>query len=56
MRFLSYLRKGVPGTVVALGFASLFTDFASEMIYPLVPAFLTDVLGAGALGLIQWAW
>ncbi|MFH2072935.1 MAG: MFS transporter [Actinomycetota bacterium] len=51
MRFLSYLRKGVPGTVVALGFASLFTDFASEMIYPLVPAFLTDVLGAGALAL-----
>ena len=51
MRFLSRLRKGVPGTVVALGFVSLFTDFASEMIYPLVPAFLTDVLGAGALAL-----
>ncbi|MCJ7725604.1 MAG: MFS transporter [Acidimicrobiia bacterium] len=51
MRFISYLRKGVPGTVVALGFASLFTDFASEMIYPLVPAFLTDVLGVGALAL-----
>jgi len=51
VKSLSALRKGVPGTVVALGFVSLFTDFASEMIYPLVPAFLTDVLGVGALAL-----
>jgi len=51
VRSLSRLRKGVPGTVVALGFVSLFTDFAHEMIYPLIPAFLTDVLGVGALAL-----
>ncbi len=43
--------KRLPRTVVALGFASFFTDFSSEMIYPLLPVFLTTVLGAGALAL-----
>jgi MFS family permease len=37
--------------VVALGFVSLFTDAASEMIIPLLPIFLTTSLGAGALAL-----
>lgn len=41
--------------VIALGLVSLFTDFSSEMIYPLLPVFLTTALGAGpaALGLIE---
>lgn len=41
--------------VVALGLVSLLTDFSSEMIYPLLPVFLTATLGAGpaALGLIE---
>lgn len=51
MSLLGRIRKGVPGTVVALGFVSLFTDLSSEMIYPLIPVFLTTVLGAGALAL-----
>ena len=38
-------------TVIALGLISFFTDFSSEMIYPLLPAFLASVLGAGALSL-----
>jgi MFS family permease len=33
------------------GLVSLFNDFASEMIYPLLPAFVTVVLGGGALSL-----
>jgi MFS family permease len=43
--------------VVALGLVSLLTDVASEMAVPLLPAFLTLVLGAGALslGLIEGA-
>jgi len=43
------------GTVIALGLVSLLTDLSSEMIYPLLPAFLVGVLGAGAvsLGLIE---
>lgn len=41
--------------VVFLGLASLFTDAASEMIYPLLPLFLSKELGASAavIGLIE---
>ncbi|MBN2415460.1 MFS transporter [bacterium] len=41
-------RGRIPRTVVALGIVSLFTDAASEMIYPLVPVFVS-LLGSGAL-------
>jgi MFS family permease len=34
-----------------LGWVSFFTDTASEMVYPLLPLFLTRVLGAGAMSL-----
>jgi MFS family permease len=34
-----------------LGWASLATDAATEMIYPLLPVYLSRVLGAGALSL-----
>ena len=44
-------------TVRSLGFVSLFTDVSSEMIYPLLPAFLTGVLRAGPafLGVVEGA-
>lgn len=44
----------LPRVVVALGLVSLFTDMASEMVYPLLPR-LVAVLGAGAwwLGAIE---
>ena len=43
-----------PG-VVTLGWVSFLSDVASDMIYPLLPDFLTRTLGAGpaALGLIE---
>ena len=43
------------GTVVVLGVASFLTDLSSEMIFPLLPVFLTTVLAAGprALGVIE---
>jgi len=46
---------GFPRNVFALGWASFLNDTASEMIYPLLPVFLTTTLGAGAafLGLIE---
>ncbi len=46
---------GLPRPVWLLGLTSLFTDTASEAIYPLLPVYLTRVLGAGAasLGLIE---
>ena len=42
-------------TVKTLGWVSLFTDASSEMIYPLLPIFLTSVLGASPifLGIID---
>ena len=46
---------GFPKNVFALGWTSFLNDTASEMIYPLLPVFLTTTLGAGAafLGLIE---
>ena len=41
--------SGVPRTVKGLSLVSLFNDFASEMVYPLLPAFVTRGLGGGPL-------
>ena len=38
--------KKIPFNVLILGLVSFFNDLASEMIYPLVPIFLTSVLHA----------
>src|SRR5215210_5693499 len=48
---------GLPKPVWLLGWVSLATDSASEAIYPLLPFFLTQVLGAGAvsLGIVEGA-
>ena len=50
-------RFGLTRPVWLLGWVSFFTDMASEMVYPLLPVFLTQVLGAGAmsLGVIEGA-
>lgn len=47
--------RGITGNVLTFGLVSFFTDVSSEMIYPLLPVFLTTVLGAGpgALGIIE---
>lgn len=37
--------------MIALGLVSLLTDLSSDMIYPLLPVFLTVTLGAGAVSL-----
>jgi len=48
-------KKKLPGSVIGFGFVSFFTDMSSEMVYPLLPIFLSNVLGvsAEALGLIE---
>ena len=43
--------KKLPPGVWRLGWASLFTDAATEMIYPLLPVYLSRVLGVGAVSL-----
>jgi len=48
-------KAGIPRPVWFLGLTSLFTDAATEMIYPLLPVYLSRVLGASAvsLGIIE---
>ena len=41
----------LPRQVKLFGAVSLLNDFASEMVYPLLPAFVTAVLGGGAAAL-----
>jgi MFS family permease len=45
----------LPRQVILLGLISLFTDMASEMLYPVTPIFLSGVLGASMaiIGLIE---
>ncbi len=46
---------GLPQNVFILGVVSLFMDISSEMIYPLIPIFLSEVLHSSktAIGLIE---
>ena len=49
------LLEGLPPNVFRLGLVSFFADVSSEMLYPLIPIFLTTVLGApvAVVGLIE---
>jgi MFS family permease len=51
---MSNAKKRIPHAVIMLGIVSLFTDAASEMIYPLIPVYVA-ALGSGAilLGVIE---
>lgn len=53
----SPVSRGLPRAVWILGLTSLLTDASSEMIYPLLPLYLTAVLHAGPtfLGAIEGA-
>ena len=47
--------RGIGKNVIVLGWVSLFTDLASEMLYPLMPLFVVQSLGASPaiLGVID---
>jgi MFS family permease len=45
------VKERLPRQAVLFGWVSLLNDFASEMVYPLLPAFVTGVLGGGAAAL-----
>lgn len=49
------MRRGITKNVFVISLVSFFNDIASEMIYPIVPIFLTTVLGAPVtiVGLIE---
>lgn len=50
-----FLIRGIRRNVFFLGLVSFFNDVSSEMLYPLIPIFLTAVLGApmAVVGLIE---
>ncbi len=47
--------RNMPRAAVVLGIVSFFTDFASEMLYPITPIFLTAILGSSMtiVGIIE---
>jgi len=49
------LRSGISRNIIILGVVSLLQDVSSEMLYPIVPVFLTTVLAApmSVVGLIE---
>ena len=49
--------EGITKNIFILGLVSLFTDLSSQMVFPLIPLFLTTVLGAGAyaVGIVEGA-
>jgi len=55
MTFFKDMKTGLTRNVTFLGLVSGFTDISSEMLYPIVPIFLTSVLGApmSVVGLIE---
>jgi MFS family permease len=49
------MKSKIPRQVLILGMVSLFTDIASEMLYPVTPIFLTAILGSSmaVVGIIE---
>jgi MFS family permease len=49
--------RGLSSNIIILGFVSLFTDLSSQMVFPLIPLFLTSVIGVGAyaVGIVEGA-
>jgi len=47
--------KGLSGSTVLLAFSSLFSDISTEMLFPVLPIFITDVLKAPAtfVGIVE---
>lgn len=57
MRSDNWFFRGISKNAFALGAVSLFADVSTEMVFPLLPAFITQVLGKSILflGLIEGA-
>jgi len=49
--------NGITLNIILLGLVSLLTDLSSQMVFPLIPLYLTTVLGAGAsiVGIVEGA-
>lgn len=48
--------KGITMNIVILGLVSMFTDLSSQIVFPLIPLFLTSLGAGGAIiGIVEWA-
>lgn len=49
--------EGISLNIILLGLVSMFTDLSSQMVFPVIPLYLTTVLGAGAsvVGVVEGA-
>ncbi len=56
MKNRKYFLRGISRNVLVLWLVSLLTDLSSQMVFPLIPLFLTS-LGAWAtiVGIVEWA-
>ncbi|MDD5746401.1 MAG: MFS transporter [Candidatus Omnitrophica bacterium] len=55
--FSAAIFEGMTWNVLVLGIVSLLNDLSSQMVFPLIPLFLSSVLGAGgrAVGIVEGA-
>jgi MFS family permease len=50
------IKKGfVASNIILLGFVSFFTDIGTEMVYPILPLYLSSIMGASPtiIGVIE---
>ncbi len=47
--------RGITRNIFVLGLVSMFTDLSSQMVFPLIPLFMTTILGTGAhaVGIVE---
>lgn len=57
MNYFKKIFSGISRNVVILGVVSLLTDLSGQMVFPLLPLYITTVLGGGAVavGLVEGA-
>ena len=55
MSFIKNIKEGITRNIVFIGMVSFFMDISSEMIFSILPLFLSNVIGASApvIGLIE---
>lgn len=57
MNYLNKFFSQISKNVIILGFVSLLTDLSGQMVFPLLPLYITSVLGGGAVavGIVEGA-
>ncbi len=53
--FIKKVKRSIVGNIIFLGIVSMLIDLSTEMVYPIIPIYLTSVLGASPaiVGIIE---